>query len=47
MAAKIDINALKLTKNHKQMRLKIGKTLKRASLNSRLTGSKKEECSST
>ena len=35
MAAKIDINALKNFKNQEQMRLKIGKKLKTASLNSR------------
>ena len=47
MVAKIDIDALKLKKNQEQMILKIGKKLKTASLNSRVTGSKKEECIST
>ena len=34
-------------KNQEQIWLKIGKKLKTASLNSRFTGSKKEECTST
>ena len=42
MVAKIDIDALKVKKNQEQMRLKIGKKLKTASLNSRFTSSKKE-----
>ena len=33
--------------NQEQMRRNIGKKLKTASLNSRFTGSKKEECTST
>ena len=37
----------KVLQNQKQMRLNIGKKLKTASLNSRFTGSKKEECTST
>ena len=45
MPAKIDIDALKIFKN--QMRLNIGKKLKTASLDSRFTGSKKEDCTST
>ena len=47
MAAKIDIDVLTFLKNQEQMRLKIGKELKTASLNSRFTGSKTKECSST
>ena len=48
MVAKIDIDALKTKKkNQEQMRLKIGKTLKTASLDSRFSGSKKEQCTST
>ena len=47
MAAKIDIDALKIFTKSKQMRLNIGKKLKTASLNSRFTGSKEEECTST
>ena len=47
MAAKFDIDAPKLLKNQEQMWLKIGKKLKTASLNSRYTGSRKEECTST
>ena len=47
MPAKIDDDALKILKNQEQMRLNIGKKLKKASLNSRFTGSKKEECTST
>ena len=42
MAAKIYIDALKILTNQ-EMRLKIGKKLKTASLNSRFTDSK-EEC---
>ena len=38
---------LNFLQNQEQMRLNIGKTLKTASLNSRFTGSKKEECTST
>ena len=44
MPAKNDNNALKFYKNQEQMRLKSRKKLKTASLNSRFTGSKKEEC---
>ena len=47
MPAEIDIDALKILQNQEQMRLNIGKKLKTASLNSRFTGSKKEECTST
>ena len=47
MPAKIDIDALKIFTNQKQMRLNIGKKLKTASLNSRFTESKKEECTSS
>ena len=43
MAAKIDIDAYNILKNQEQMRLKIAKLLKTASLNSRLTGSKIKE----
>ena len=42
MSAKIDIDALKLLKDQKQMRLNIGQKLKTASLNSRFTGFKKK-----
>ena len=42
MAAKIDINALKIyKKNQKQMRLKIGKKLKTANCNSKFTDLRK------
>ena len=37
----------KILQNREQMRLNIGKKLKTASLNSRFTGSKKEECTWT
>ena len=37
----------KFLKNQEQMRLNIGKKLKTASLDSRFTGSKQEECTST
>ena len=37
----------KVLQNQEQMRLNIGKKLKTTSLNSRFTGSKKEECTST
>ena len=37
----------KVLQNQEQMRLNIGKKLKTASLNSRFTGSKKKECTST
>ena len=37
----------KFSQNQEQMRLNIGKILKTASLNSRFTGSKQEECTST
>ena len=47
MTAKIDIDALKILQNQEQMRLNIVKKLKTASLNSRFTGSKKKECTST
>ena len=48
MPAKIDIDALKIKKkNQKQVRLNIGNKLKTARLNSRFTGFKKEECTST
>ena len=47
MPAEIDIDALKSLQNQEQMKLNIGKKLKTASLNSRFTGSKKEECTST
>ena len=46
MPAKIDIDALKL-QNREQMRLNIGKKLKTTNPDSRFTGSKKEECTST
>ena len=36
----------KFIKNQEQMRLKIGKKLKTASFNTKLTDSKKEECTS-
>ena len=36
----------KVLQNQEQMRLNIDKKLKTASLNSRFTGSKKEECTS-
>ena len=42
MVAKIEINALNLKKDQEQMILKIGKKIKTASLNSRVTGFKKE-----
>ena len=45
MDAKIDIDALKL--KQKQMMLKIGKKLKTAGHNSRVTGSKKQQCTSS
>ena len=47
MPAKIDIDALQILQNQEQVRLKIGKKLNTASLNSRFTGSKKEECTLT
>ena len=47
MPAKIDTDAPKILQNQKQMRLNIGKKLKTASPNTRLTGSKKEECTLT
>ena len=47
MPAKIDIDALKSFTKSEQMRLYIGKKLKTATLDSRFTGSKKEECAST
>ena len=47
MTDKIDIAVLKIFKNQEQMRLKISKTLKTASLNSRFTSSKKGECTLT
>ena len=47
MAAEIDIDALKISKKSRKMRLKIGKKLKTASLSSRFTGSEKEECTLT
>ena len=37
----------KFLQNQEQMRLNFGKKLKTASLNSRFTGFKKEECTST
>ena len=37
----------KVLQNQEQMRLNIGKKLKTASFDSRFTGSKKEECTST
>ena len=37
----------KVLQNQEQMRLNVGKKLKTASLNSRFTGFKKEECTST
>ena len=44
MVAKIDIDALKIfLKIEEQTRLKIGKELKTASLNSTVTGSKTEQ----
>ena len=46
MPAKIDIDALKIFTKSK-MRLNIGKKLKTASLNSRFTGSKKKDYTST
>ena len=42
MVAKLDIDALKIKKKQKQMRLKIGKKLKTACFNSKFTASKKE-----
>ena len=42
LIAKIDIDALKFKKNEEQMRLKIGKKLKTASLKSKVTGSEKK-----
>ena len=47
MPAKIDIDVLKFFRNQEQKRLNIGKKLKPACLNSRFTGSKKEERTST
>ena len=47
MVAKIDIDAPKLKKKSKTNDTKIGKKLKTASLNSRVTGSKKEQFTST
>ena len=47
MVAKTEIDALKIKKKSRTMRLKIGKQLKTASLNPRLTGSEKEQCTST
>ena len=48
MVVKIDIDALKIFfLNQEQMKLKIGKKLKTASLNFRVTGSKKKNCTST
>ena len=47
MPAKIDIDTLKIFKNQEQRRLNIGKKLKTTSLSLRLTGSEKEECTST
>ena len=48
MPAKINIDALnKVLQNQEQVRLNIGKKLKTASLDSRFSGSKKEECAST
>ena len=47
MVAKIEIDALKIKKKSRTMRLKIGKQLKTASLNPRLPGSKTEQCTST
>ena len=47
MAAKINIDALKIFTKSEQMRLNIGKKLKTVSLNSKFTGSNKEECTST
>ena len=47
MPAKIDTDALKILQNQEQMRLNIVKKLKTASLDSRFTGSTKEECTST
>ena len=47
MSAEINIDALQLLQNQEQMKLNIGKNLKTATLNSRFTGSKKEECTST
>ena len=51
MPAKIDIDGRasmfsKVLQNQEQVRLNIGKKLKTTSLNSRFTGSKKEECTS-
>ena len=47
MVAKIDIDTLKFFFNQEQMRLKIGKKLNIARFNFRVTGSKKEQCTST
>ena len=47
MAAKIDIDALKVLKKSRTRRLKIGKKLKTVSLNSIFFGFKKEEYTST
>ena len=44
---KLTLMLSKFLQNQEQMRLKIGKKLKTVSLNSRFTGSKKEECTST
>ena len=46
-ALKLTSMLSKISQNQEQMRLNIGKKLKTASLNSKFTGSKKEECTST
>ena len=47
MAIKVDIDALKHVKNQEQMRIKIGKKFKTASLNSKFNGSKNKKCTFT
>ena len=47
MVAKIDNDTLNFFLNQEQMMLKIGKKLNTADLNSRVTGSKKEQCNPT
>ena len=44
MAAKIDIELSNFLKNREKIRLNVGNKLKTISLNSRFTGSPKEEC---
>ena len=47
MPAKIDIAALKILKKSRTNETEYRQKLKTACVNSRLTGSKKEECTST